>query len=812
MTDPFPHLLEFLLGLPRGFLHQQGEWSLQFNPAWPGQAFIGAPVWNLVLAVLAILLVVYVYTRDGRSRSLRIMLGIMRSLLLGLILVLLNRPILTLGQSRTEPSVLAVLIDDSSSMRVPDVGNKNDPQPRLSAVQSLLTARGGDLLRTLAKKHNLQFYRFDRDAAPIAEVQPPPVESKAQVDLAPAVSAIGDLKAQGDSTQVLPSILSVMQDLQGQRVAGVVVLTDGRDTPARNIANGLDELKNYGEKIYPICVGSDEEPKNIQVQSMELDDVAFKGDVVNVKAMIRGSGYEPNHPVHLVLRDKKTGQILPRKDGQPAEVTINLADDKPVEAELQWQTTDVGNKEVVFEAIKQPGEIDDTDNARSALVSVLDAKISVLFVDGYPRWDYRYLKNTLLRDKTFEVSCLLASADFNFLQEGNKPLPSAGKDVAGHFPDTLDQLMEYDVVVLGDVDPRYFSDSQLQLVNEFVNRGGGFEMVAGERYSPQAYRNTPIEALLPVALSHVQDTDPTVSITQGFRPVLTKAGEATSLFRFFAETDKNDDFLHDQLPEVFWYCHGITAKPSVGEVLAEHPTDLGPDGHKAPILVAGRFGGRTLFSAIDDSWRWRYYTDEPVFDTYWVQQLRYLARNRKIGQRRLTLSTDQPVYELGNQVRLNLRVIDPELVRQLPDQIRVELQDGNGNAVRMESLVRQDNSGGETYAGSFTADKVGKYTVHLPPIATGVDTIEAPLEVILPRMELNDPRVDRIQLSRLASETLGKPIDLTNADAELTAIPSAAKVLPVITGQPLWNAPLTMAVFVLLIGAEWVTRKLYGMV
>lgn len=812
MTDPLRHLTESLLGLPRDFLHQQGDWSLQFNPAWPGQAFIGVPVWNITLAIVAVLLVVYVYTREGRSRPLRIALGGLRLLLFALVLFLLNRPILTLGQSRTEPSVLAILVDDSSSMRVPDTGSPSDPQSRLSAAQNLLSAHDAELLRALAKKHDLRLYRFDRDATPIASIQSPPADSKAPLDLTSAKSAIADLAAAGDSTQVLPSILTTLQDLQGQRVAGVVIMTDGRDTPARNIADGLETLKNYGAKIYPIAIGSDQEPRNIEVQSMQLDDVAFKGDVVNVKAMVRGTGYESGHAVHVQLKDKKTGAILPGVDGAPSEKTINLTDDKPVEVELQWRTSQIGDKDVVFEAVKQPGELDDSDNSRSAVVSVLDAKVAVLFVDGYPRWDYRYLKNALIRDKTMEVSCLLASADFNFLQEGNKPLPSSGKNVAGHFPDTLDQLMEYDVVVFGDVDPRYFSDSQLQLVNEFVNRGGGFEMVAGERFSPQAYRNTPIEPLLPIALSHVEATDPTIPITQGFRPMITKAGEATSIFRFFADKDTNADFLKHDLPEVFWYSRGITAKPSVGEVLAEHPTDIGPDGHKAPILVAGRFGGRTLFSAIDDSWRWRYYTDESVFDTYWVQQLRYLARNRKIGQRRLTLSSDQPVYELGQQVRLTLRVIDPGLVRQLPDQIRVEEKDASGQPVRMESLVREDASGGETFAGSFTADKVGKFTVHLPPIVSGVDMMETPIDVILPRLELVDPRVDRIQLSRLASETMGQPIDLATAPAQLEAIPSAAKVLPITSGQPLWNAPLTLVVFVLLVTAEWVVRKLNGMV
>ena len=788
------HILEFLLGLPKDFLHQQGDWSLQFNPAWPGQAFIGAAVWNVVLAIVALLLVLYVYTHDGRSRLLRVILGIARASLLGFILFLLNRPILTLEQTRTEPSVLAIMVDDSSSMRVPDVGDKNNPQSRLSQVQALLDDRNAELLGALSKKHNIRLYRFDRDASPLAQ------------------AGVADLKPEGESTQVLPSILTVLRDLQGQRVAGVVLLTDGRDTPAHNIADGLDALKNYGAKVYPIAMGSDQQPKNIEVQNIQLDDVAFRGDVVNVKAMVRASGYEPNHPVHLVLKDKLTNTILSRKDGKPAEVTVNLPDDKPVEVELQWQTSEVGNKEIVFEAIKQPGELDDADNSRAAMVSVLDAKISVLFVDGYPRWDYRYLKNALIRDKTIEVSCLLASADFNFLQEGNKALPSSGKNVAGHFPDTLDQLMEYDVIVLGDVDPRYFSDSQLQLINEFVNRGGGFEMVAGERYAPQAYRNTPIEPLLPVALSHVEATDPSVPITQGFRPAVTKVGDTTGIFRFFADKEINDEFVKHTIPELFWYCRGITAKPSVGEVLAEHPTETGPDGHKAPILVAGRFGGRTLFSAIDDSWRWRFYTNEPVFDTYWVQQLRYLARNRKIGQRRLTLAADQPVYELGQQVRLVLRVIDPGLVRQLPDQIRVEVKDAADQPVRMENLVRQDGNDGEVYAGSFTADKVGKFSIHLPPIVTGVDMMETPVEVILPRMELNDPRVDRIQLARLASETLGNQIEFANAAHDLEQIPSAAKVIPITSGQPLWNAPLTMALFVLLIGAEWITRKLNGLV
>jgi uncharacterized membrane protein len=742
---------------------------------------------------------------------LRVSLGLLRSLLIALLIFLLNRPTWNLIQSRTEPSVLAILLDDSRSMCVPDVGSAADPHSRLSAVQTLFCGQNGKLLSELSQTHNLRFYRFDRDAQPLAEIQKASTPAAAATDIRPAVTALSAVKPDGDSTAVLPSILTVARDLQGQRAAGVVVLTDGRDTPARNIAVDLDQLKSYGLKVYPVAVGSDQSPKNISVESLSADDVAFNGDVVNAKATVRCTGYGPNHSVHLALVDKKTQLPLLDEDGKPAETTVTLQNDTPTQVELHWKTDGVGNKQIEVQATKQPGEIDDTDNAKSASVSVVDAKISVLFVDGYPRWDYRYLKTLLLREKTISVSCLLAGADFSFLQEGNKPLPNAGPDGQGHFPTTLEQLIDYDVLVIGDTDPHYFSDTQMQLISEFVNRGGGLLMVAGQRWSPQAYRNTPIESLLPVTLSHVEPTDPSVTITQGFRPIPSPAGLSTGIYRFFTDNVVNDAFIKSEIPELFWYCRGITAKPGVGEVLAEHPTDLGPDGRRAPLLVAGRSGGRTLFSAIDDSWRWRYYTDQHAFDSYWIQQLRYLARNRKINQRHLTLSTDQPVYELGAQAHVTLRVIDPALNRQLPAQLRLEVKDARGQSVAEQTLVRQDGAGDETFTGSFTADQLGSFTVQLPSMLPGVDAIETPFTVISPRQELIDPRVDRIQLGRLAAETSGKSIEFADAAAELQAIPSAERSLPQVTGQPLWDAPFSLILFVFLISLEWIVRKLHGM-
>jgi hypothetical protein len=102
--------------------------------------------------------------------------------------------------------------------------------------------------------------------------------------------------------------------------------------------------------------------------------------------------------------------------------------------------------------------------------------------------------------------------------------------------------------------------------------------------------------------------------------------------------------------------------------------------------------------------------------------------------------------------------------------------------------------------------------VKLPPIAGSVESLDLPLEVIVPRLELNQPQVDRAALSRLAAETGGKVVELNQAAGQLPQlIPSAAKIIPIDISRPLWDAPLAMILFVLLITPEWVLRKVYGM-
>ena len=146
-------------------------------------------------------------------------------------------------------------------------------------------------------------------------------------------------------------------------------------------------------------------------------------------------------------------------------------------------------------------------------------------------------------------------------------------------------------------------------------------------------------------------------------------------------------------------------------------------------------------------------------------------------------------------------------------------QHEDGQVVRRENLVRQEGQA-DTYVAQFPADRIGTFTARLPPITAEAKEMNVRIEVNVPARELEQPQVDRTLLSRLASETNAllpgqaepKLMDLASARTDLAKIPSAAQSIPIFADNPLWDAPLALLIFVLLITAEWVLRKMFGMV
>jgi hypothetical protein len=782
--------LEILLGLDAGFLARDGAYALDFRPRWPMQEALGAASWNVLLVTLATLLVVWIYRREGKRRRWRIALGTGRLLVLLCLIALLNRPTLTLTTIRVEPSVLAVLIDDSASMSVADVPSETgEPTQRLAAATGLINSTA--FPAELAESHELRRFRFAETAV--------------------AVESFTEMQATSESTRVSAGIADALRQLRGQNLAGVIVLSDGRDAPGgAGDPTTTSALRSAGVPVWTVPVGGPGEPQNLRLESVSAEPTVFAGDVLNIRVQARAVGFDGPAEATVRLVDADTGEPTLNPDGSPVQAVARFDDESPVEVELLLETdrpTQLDLRAVV-EAPAGVREIDPTDNARSVRADVLEAEIAVLYVDGYPRWEYRYLKNRLIRDGTVVSSILLTSADPDFPQEGDRPIR--------RFPVSMQEMLDYDVVLLGDVSPRQFSDGQLELLREFVGEnGGGFGMIAGPRFSPWDWAGTAVEALLPVDVAGEPGTGGSAD-TAGWRPVVTEAGTRTGMFRFFTDPAANERFLEAGIEPLFWYASGLRPKAGVGDVLAEHPDETGPDGQPAPLLVAGRYGaGRTLFNAIDESWRWRFYTGEGVFDTFWIQQIRYLARGRKLGQRRAVFDLDRSAYELGDRARAELRILDPRLASDLPDRLDANLVTVDGTAVAAVPLTRRQGEGagtGDRFTGTFNTDRAGTFELRLDALSPQDGPLDAALSVELPRAELERPAVDRTALARLATETGGGLVELTDAGALPDRIASVERRVPVATDRSLWDAPLALALLAVLLTLEWVGRKAAGLV
>ena len=762
-------LLEWLLGVEGGFLSRDGLMSVAWRPRWPMQEVLGAATWNLALAAAAIALVVRAYRRDGRTRPWRIVLGGLRLAFLLVLITLLNRPTLSLERMRIEPGVVAVLLDRSASMQVRDVdGGERDRFAAATEAASLVAGR-------LAGDHLVRRFLLDASASEVESFD-------AQPD-----AAATDLAAATDDA---------LRQLRGTNLAGLIVLSDGRDTEPSTTTFAAEV------PVYTIPIGDPAAPANVAIEAVLAEPNVFAGDTLNVVARVRAEGISDPITVRL-----QAGDGAPALDaaGNPLIATLQPGDE--TEVELQLPTIDPGplDLQVVAEAPPGTREISLDDNTRPLRVDVLEATIRVLYVDGYPRWEYRYLKNQIIRDDTVEASLLLTSADADFPQEGNEPIR--------RFPVSEEELAAYDVVLLGDVSPRQFSDGQLELIREFVgDKGGGFGMVAGPRYSPWSWTGTAIESLLPVDV--VEEPSESSFGSEGFRPIVTPAGSRTGIFRFFADREANELYLREGLRPLYWFATGVRPKAGLGDVLARHPDEEGPDGEPASLLVAGRYGaGRTLFNAIDESWRWRYYTGEPVFDTFWVQQLRYLARGRKLGARRATLDVERPGYLIGERAAVELRVLDGRLATNLPDRLEARVIDAGGDPVDSVPLVRRSSTtGGEAsrYTGSFAVNRAGAYTATVAPLAGDVPELADPFVVELPRGELLRPATDFDALQRLATESGGRLVDL--ADVENLDIPAAERRTPVLSDRALWDAPIALMLLAGLLSLEWIGRKVAGLV
>ncbi len=555
--------------------------------------------------------------------------------------------------------------------------------------------------------------------------------------------------------------------------------------------------------IFVVGVGDEEAPRDLSLGDLIVDDVAFVDDLIRFQAKLSSRGFA-GQEVTIKLRQKTGGAESPDADAIDLESIKVVAppDNQPKPVEIGYRPHETGSFTYILEVEQKPRELQTDNNRVVRTITVRKEKLKVLLVDSEPRFEYRYLKNCLDRDETVDVSVVLFSSDPEYSEQDRSAIPT--------FPAAKEDLFAYDVVVLGDVDPTAFSLAQMTNLSEFVTqKGGGLLFVAGEASDPLAFKGTPLEQLLPVELSEARNPTALNENIRPFKPRLTPEGRTSPIFRF-GDDEAASLRIWERLPEQYWYFEAPNKKPTA-IVLAEHPDVKGAEGPLPLVLTQFVGAGRTMFSAIDGTWRWRMRVGDRYFGRYWIQTLRFLSRSKLLGQKQAELVTDRRRYQRGQPVRIRVYFPNPAVA---PTNGEVTVQVERKNQGPRKLTLKSSPSARNIFEGSLPQLREGDYMVRLlPPPVLQSETPPAAFSIDPPASELEQTQLNKADLLRTVESTGGRLYTPSEADSLLKDLPKAQKV-PLDTDPPipLWNNWFILGLFFVLITCEWIARKRFHMV
>ncbi len=754
-------LSQLLLGVRWTVL---GQGDLRFAPP-AGVALAAA------LAVVAVGATVITYRRAPRRLTTRdrVVLVALRSALVGLLLVCLLRPMLVLRAAVPHQNVVAVLLDDSRSMRIADL----DGQPRASYAQAEFGDPAKGLRQQLGERFSVRTFRFS------STVNPAPTAA--------------DLTVDGTHTKLASALDQARQQLAGVPLAGLVVVSDGADTSNDPLDPALTALKAAGVPVFAIGVGRDTADKDIQVGRITAPRTVLAGTTLLLDAVVTARGYAGQS---LTL-DVADGATL------AGSQTFTVGPDgQPVTVRVRFTAKDPGPRIFTFRVAPQPGELLSENNARDVLLDVRDRREKVLYFEGEPRFEMKFLRRAVTDDKQLQLVVLQRTADNKYLRlEVDDP-----EELVGGFPRTRDELFTYRGIVLGSIEAAAFTGDQLAMLAEFVDRrGGGLMMLGGPRsFSEGGYAGTAIGEALPVVLQRMTPPAQPAATPLTVRPTRAGTGHAVSQI---AATEAASAARWPELP-------ALTTVNTVDAVKAGATTLLSSEGRgERPVLAFQRFGrGKSAAFTPQDSWLWQMHAtvsvEDQTHETFTRQWLRWLVDGVP-DPVEATTASDR--VEPGEPIVLTADVNDASFVAA-NDAIVTATVTGPDGATATAPLTWNGQRDG-VYAGSAPTTAAGWYevTVEARRGDTTLGRSTAHVHAGPGDAEFSEATRQMATLQRLAEATGGRAYTPETAAALLEDVKYTGRGITAVEERELWHAPLVLLLLLGLLSAEWGYRRAVGL-
>ncbi|HXD14800.1 MAG TPA: hypothetical protein VNU65_11535 [Xanthobacteraceae bacterium] len=472
-------------------------------------------LWAAAIAAGIVSLLLFV----ARSRGAAV-----RALALALIVLALANPSLTREDRDPLPSVAVLVVDKSPSQNFGDRARQTE-QARAAITERLNHIPGLDV----------------------------------------RVVEAGQSDGETDGTRLFTALGASLADVPPDRVAGVIMITDGRVHDVPTDAGAL----GFAAPVHALITGSKKE-RDRRVALIAAPRFGIVGQPQTIRYAVEDQG-----------ASERTAEVTVRRDGEVVETrTVPVGAPQNVEIPIPHGGPNI----VEIETSPLAGELTTVNNRAVVSIDGVRDKLRVLLVSGEPHAGERTWRNLLKSDASVDL------VHFTILRPPEKqdgtpinelsliafPTRELFQQKIGEF-----QLIIFDRYARQGVLPIIYFDN----ITRYVREGGAVLVAAGPDYaSSTSIWRTPLDTILPA--------EPSGNVTeQAFRPRLSDLGKRHPVTRDLAGSASNP-------PQWSHWFRIVDTRNDTGT-----PVLNGPD--NKPLLVLSREGeGRVALLLSDHIWLW----------------------------------------------------------------------------------------------------------------------------------------------------------------------------------------------------------------
>ncbi|HYA16825.1 MAG TPA: glutamine amidotransferase [Bryobacteraceae bacterium] len=724
------------------------------------------PVWLLILLVVAAGAGLFWNMRQRHGilntvRSTAIWLA--QTALFAILLLMLWHPAISVARLRPQENVVAVLLDHSRSMGIAD-----DGKPRLTRAEEVLE---NDLIPELKKRFQVSLYAFGRDAVRIEDTK--------------------NLAADDNATRIGDSLKHIAAEAGTMPLGAIVLLTDGGDNTGGVDRDTIAQLRQLKVPVDTIGFGPDHFAKDIEIADVAAPARALPQSKVSARVAIRQHGFS-GAKVKLMVRE----------NGHPiAQQMVDLKDNPEQSETILFNAGAKGAHTFQIGIEPVEGEQNPLNNFMVRLVNVDAKKMRILYTEGEPRWEYKFVRRAIVDydDPAIDLSGMVRTTQNKTYYQVARP-----GELQNGFPAKVEELFGYDGIIIGSQEANDFTPQQQQMIHDFADRRGGGVLFLGGRFSLSdgGYGNTPMAEMMPVRLM------PEKTFSRNFANImLTQAGEDSPITRL-ADDRAANEARWKKMPEVANYA--VVGTPKPGAVVLMEVAEA--NHHPTPLLAIQNFGrGRVGVFATGGSWRWKMLQDhkDTTHAQFWQQLMRWLVSDTP-GE--VVSSTPRQVLSDETKVpfRVNVRDKTYEPVSGAAVQTTIVRPDGGSETFDLKPDPLEPG----TYTGEYTAEKPGTYVAETSAkqdkTDLGADTLTFRREDGV--AENFGAAQNRDLLEKLAADTGGNYY----APADAKKLPDEVGVseagISAHDNLDLWDMPAVFLLVILIRGGEWLLRRKWGVV